>query len=1070
VIGEGGMGVVYRAEQAEPLCRAVALKVIKPGMDSDAVLARFDAERQALALMDHPNIARVLDAGATPAGRPYFVMELVEGVPVTDYCDTARLSPRDRLGLFLPVCAAVQHAHQKGIIHRDIKPSNVLVTVVDGRPVPKVIDFGVAKAVDPRRAAWTLFTRLGAVVGTPEYMSPEQAGAGPDVDTRTDVYSLGVLLYELLTGATPLDRETLRRAALDELLRRVREEEPPRPSTRLSATNDRLPSVAAVRATEPARLARLVRGDLDWVVMKALEKDRGRRYETPSAFARDLQRFLDGDPVEAGPPSRTYRLRRFARKHQAALATAAAFALVLTGATAVSAWEAWRAARAERSAERRLGEVRKANVATTAALTRAREAQEATGEALKQSEEDRDLADRVRGFLIMAFRSPDPDGQDGREIKVADLLGRAEQGLDDPRFTGSPKTRGELLEVLGEVNQGLGLNDRARVLFEKAHAARLAALGADHPDTVVSLANLAGAYIDDDKPAEAIRLCEEALERGTRAWRPDDPSFSPARANLARAYLRAGRVEEATRLFESALQRVEAHRGADPVHVIQIRSGLAEAYLATGRPGEAIRALDGPLREFERTLGLDHPAVVKARNNLATAYAKADRAADAARLLESVVRSEEARYGPDHPKTLVGRNNLALAYRALGRIDEATRLFESSLKAHEARYGLDHPETIVARNNLAAVYHSLRRLDRSVPLYEQGLRAQAAALGPDHPDTLFTQANLGVNYLEAGRPAEGARLLEDARRRARGRPAVLERLAVFVPELGAAYLATGRLGEAIRLLEPTLDLLESRLGPDHPATLSCLSNLAAAYWRAGRLDRSVVLFERAHRRCVSRFGPYHPETLKAQANLGINYRDSGRPAEGARLLEDALRGAADRPDVQAGLAWVRPEIAAAYVLSGRLADAESLYREALGQARQSFGPEDPQTAVALARLGHLLLKQARWSEAEPVLRASLSVCVKAELDAWRTLDIRSLLGGALLGQGRYAEAEPLVVSGYEGMKAREGTIPPVAMPRLTEAALRVVQLYESWGKPEQATAWKAKLGLDDLPADVFARP
>jgi serine/threonine protein kinase len=328
-LGEGGMGTVFLAEQSAPVRRRVALKVIKPGMDTAQVVARFEAERQALALMDHPNIAKVFDAGATPSGRPYFVMERVDGVPITRYCDDHRLSPRERLELFIPVCQAVQHAHQKGIIHRDLKPSNVLVAEVDGKPAPKVIDFGVAKAVDPGMTGRTAVTIAGALVGTPEYMSPEQAGAGPDVDTRTDVYGLGVLLYELLTGTTPIDRETLGRAALDEVLRRVREEEPPSPSTRLSGTGDRLPSVAAVRATEPARLARLVRGDLDWVVMKALEKDRARRYETAIGLARDLQRYLDGDPVEAGPPSRVYRMRKFARKHRVGLAAAGAVVLAL---------------------------------------------------------------------------------------------------------------------------------------------------------------------------------------------------------------------------------------------------------------------------------------------------------------------------------------------------------------------------------------------------------------------------------------------------------------------------------------------------------------------------------------------------------------------------------------------------------------------------------------------------------------------------------------------------------------------------------------------------------------------
>ena len=292
-IGEGGMGTVYMAQQTEPVKRLVALKVIKPGMDSRQVIARFEAERQALALMDHPNIARVFEAGTTDSGRPYFVMELVKGVPLTKYCDEHRLTPKDRLELFIPVCQAIQHAHQKGIIHRDIKPSNVLVASYDGRPVPKVIDFGVAKATGQQLTERTLITGLGAVVGTLEYMSPEQAELNQlDIDTRSDIYSLGVLLYELLTGSTPLEKKRLKEAALLEVLRVIREEEPPKPSTRLSTT-DEMPSVAANRGLEPKKLSGLVRGELDWIVMKALDKDRNRRYETASNFAADVAALLE---------------------------------------------------------------------------------------------------------------------------------------------------------------------------------------------------------------------------------------------------------------------------------------------------------------------------------------------------------------------------------------------------------------------------------------------------------------------------------------------------------------------------------------------------------------------------------------------------------------------------------------------------------------------------------------------------------------------------------------------------------------------------------------------------------
>ncbi len=310
-IGEGGMGVVYMAEQEQPVRRKVALKIIKPGMDSKQVVARFEAERQALAMMDHTNIARVFDAGTTESGRPYFVMELVHGVPITHYCDSNQLTPRERLELFIPVCQAIQHAHQKGIIHRDIKPSNVLVTMYDDRPVPKVIDFGVAKAIEQRLTERTLFTQYGVLVGTFEYMSPEQAEMNAfGVDTRSDIYSLGVLLYELLTGSTPIERIRLREAALGELVRLIKEEEPPRPSVRLSGSGD-LPKIAALRKTEPARLSKLVRGEVDWIVMKCLEKDRTRRYETANALARDVERHLKDEPVEACPPSAGYRLRKF---------------------------------------------------------------------------------------------------------------------------------------------------------------------------------------------------------------------------------------------------------------------------------------------------------------------------------------------------------------------------------------------------------------------------------------------------------------------------------------------------------------------------------------------------------------------------------------------------------------------------------------------------------------------------------------------------------------------------------------------------------------------------------------
>lgn len=405
-IGEGGMGVVYMAEQEQPVRRKVALKVIKPGMDSKQVVARFEAERQALAMMDHQNIAKVYDAGTTDSGRPYFVMELVHGVPITQFCDQNKLTPRERLELFVPVCQAIQHAHQKGVIHRDVKPSNVLVTMYDDRPVPKVIDFGVAKAVEQRLTERTMFTQFGTLVGTFEYMSPEQAEMNAfGVDTRSDIYSLGVILYELLTGTTPLERQRLREAALNELVRLIREEEPPRPSARLSSSGN-LPKIAAARKTEPARLSRLVRGEIDWIVMKCLEKDRSRRYDTANGLARDLERYLADEPVEAGPPSAGYRLRKYARKHRRLLTTAAAFGLLLLIGVVLSTWQAVRAMQAETLAR---SEAQRARTAAEAETDQRQRAQENEQRARASEAEARlTLTDMHTSHGLMAGERDDP--------------------------------------------------------------------------------------------------------------------------------------------------------------------------------------------------------------------------------------------------------------------------------------------------------------------------------------------------------------------------------------------------------------------------------------------------------------------------------------------------------------------------------------------------------------------------------------------------------------------------------------------------------------------------------------
>jgi serine/threonine protein kinase/Tfp pilus assembly protein PilF len=756
-IGEGGFGLVFVAEQQQPIRRKVALKVVKPGMDTYEVIARFEAERQALALMDHPNIARVLDAGATESGRPYFVMELVHGVSITDYCDKHRLAPRERLGLFMNVCHAVQHAHQKGIIHRDIKPSNVLVTLHDDRPTVKVIDFGVAKAIGGQLTEQTIYTRFAQMIGTPLYMSPEQAEmSSQDIDTRSDIYALGVLLYELLTGTTPFDRRRLAKASFDEVRRIIREEEPPKPSTRLSESGDTLPSIAASRHTEPAQLSKLVRGDLDWIVMKSLEKDRKRRYETANGLARDVERYLADEPVEASPPTAAYRLRKFARKHKTALATTAAFLLLLVTGTVVSVWQAIRATEAQHLADQHLIDLTKANADTTKALDDTKQAKERTERALTESNEERRLAEAVSEFLVDAFRKPDPE-KDGRALKVVDLLDQAVAKLDD-EFVGSPRIKGELLEALGRTYSGLGLTAKALPVLEKARALLQTTLGPEHRETLVCVNNLATVYLDAGRPAEAQQLVEQTLKLQKAKLGPDDPDTLTSMNNLALAYERQGRRSESLPLYEETLKLRKSQLGPDHSQTLISMNNLGEAYRHAGRLNDALPLIDQTHKLLKAKFGLDHPRTVTSMNNLAASYVEAGQREKALPLLEEALRLTKARLGPDHPDTIASINNLAVAYRYEGRIAQAILLFEEALRFNRVKLGPDHPHTLATMVSLGGTYQLNREHARAEPLLRECLAIRDKK-SPDDWLTNYTKCLLAGSLLGQKKFAEAEPLL-----------------------------------------------------------------------------------------------------------------------------------------------------------------------------------------------------------------------------------------------------------------------------------------------------------------------
>jgi serine/threonine protein kinase/tetratricopeptide (TPR) repeat protein len=709
-IGEGGMGTVWMAEQTQPVKRKVALKVIKPGMDSKQVLARFEAERQALALMDHPNIAKVLDAGTTESNRPYFVMELVKGVPLTKYCDEHRLTPNERLELFVPVCQAVQHAHHKGIIHRDMKPSNVLVCVYDGKPVPKVIDFGVAKATGQQLTERTLYTEFGVIVGTFEYMSPEQAVLDQlDVDTRSDIYSLGVLLYELLTGTTPLERKRLKQVAILELLRLVREEEPPRPSTRLS-TAEALPSIAANRGTEPKKLSGLMRGELDWIVLKALEKDRNRRYETANGFAMDLQRYLADEPVQACPPSAVYRLRKFVRRNKGPVLAAGLVVLALVGGIIGTALGLIEARRQRDTAQ-----------AAAVAETQAKETAE-----LREAE-TRAVLEFFESKIIAAARPEGQAGGLGWDVTLRKAL-EAALPFVNRTFPEQPLVEARLRFTLGTSFANLGEAKIANEQLERAYELFLKHRGPEHPDTLKSMSNLALTYAALGRQADALKLQEETLALMKTQLGPDDPATLGCMNNLALSYATLGRHADALKLQEETLALKKAKLGPDHPATLASMSNLAGDYSALGRHDEALKLCQETVALAKAKLGPNHRITFGSMDTLASIYNAAGRPLEAVKLYEETVALMKANLGPKHPGTLASMYDLANVYAALGRDAEAAKLHEEVLAKRQAKLGPDHSDTIASVIKLARLLASstdakVRTAGRAVELAKEAVES-----------------------------------------------------------------------------------------------------------------------------------------------------------------------------------------------------------------------------------------------------------------------------------------------------------------------------------------------------------
>jgi eukaryotic-like serine/threonine-protein kinase len=764
LIGEGGFGSVFMAEQEKPVSRKVALKIIKLGMDTHQVVARFEQERQALAMMDHPNIAKVFDAGATETGRPYFVMELVKGEPLSEYCDKNGLSVPERLELFAQVCQAVQHAHTKGIIHRDLKPGNVLVSSQDGKPSAKVIDFGIAKATASRLTEKTVFTEHKQIIGTPEYMSPEQAEGSLDIDTRTDVYALGVMLYELLTGSTPFSSKELRSAAYAEIQRIIREVEPPKPSTRLSQNTETIASVAAKRHTEPRRLGTIVRGELDWIVMKALEKDRTRRYETANGLAMDIRRYLAGEAVVAAPPSNAYRFKKFVKRNREMVSAGSAVAAALLIGVVAFAWQA-KVASDQRdiavAAQQAEAEQRKAaDAARAEAVAQQTKAQAQEAEARKQAA----IAEAVAKFQTDMLAAVDPGNvptdpvtkeQMRDKVTVMQAMQAAITALDAGSLKDQPLVEARVRDMIGNTLRALARYNDAEASLRTSLAIRRAAYPAGHPSIAIGLNNLANLLQSQDKLAEAESCYREALVIVRAAYSAEHAEIAMTLNNLATLLRLQGKLAAAEPLFREAI-------------------GIYRAVYPAG-----------------------HPNIAAGLNNLGLLLQDQNRVAEAEPLFREALAIRRAAHPAGHPDTATALNNLANLLALQNRLDEAEPLLREALGIFRAVHRAGHPDIAGAVNNLATLMQEQNRLAEAEPLAREALEISRAALPAGHPTIAYGANNLAALLQAQNKPVEAESLLREALQiRRTALPAGHPDIAVSLNNLARVQQGLGKSEEA----------------------------------------------------------------------------------------------------------------------------------------------------------------------------------------------------------------------------------------------------------------------------------
>ncbi len=884
-IGEGGFGVVFMAEQEQPVKRRVALKIIKLGMDTRQVVARFEQERQALALMDHPNIARVIDAGATATGRPYFVMELVKGEPIGEYCDRHSLSIDQRLALFEQVCRAVQHAHSKGIIHRDIKPSNILVGTQDGKPVAKVIDFGIAKATSSKLTDKTLFTEHQQVIGTLQYMSPEQAEGSLDIDTRTDVYALGVVLYELLTGSPPFDHQTMREALFSEMQRIIREVDPPKPSTRLHQSADMLATIAARRNVEPKRLGTLVRGELDWIVMKALAKERTRRYESAHGFAEDLRRYLSGEAVVAAPPSAAYRFRKVVARNRGLVLAGSAVALALLIGAIAFAWQA-SVARTERDhalvAQRAEAEQRTIADEQRSAAQRLQTVAESNATAEAKA---RKRAETTAVFVTDALKSSDPNYGGEQGITVAEAMQQAVKLLDEGSFRDEPDIEAHLRSLIAEIlhrngrvsdalplaerslelytqlapaagsrdvahllnqvatiQQDLGRLEAAEPLFVRALEMLRAIDPGDSNDVSMALNNLALVKSYRGRMAEAEPLFTESLEMKERLFPGDNEDVAMGLNNLANIRDNLNRRDEALALFERSLAMYDRLFDVHPQLAMSLYN-LGQQYISTGRLKDAQDNLERALAMYRQLFHGDHPHVARAIGGVGNIRRVMGRLADSETLHKEALAMKQRLFPGDHPEVAITLRHLAQVERENGDFVQAEANATSALEMRRRLLG-DHPETASALDMLANVELDAGKKKEAESVLAEALEMQRRLHPGDHADVARAMNTLAVVSVDLGDPAQAELLSRDALAMwQRLIPSDHIQVAVAHLQLGRVLMNAKKPAQAEPSFRAASEMARRVLGPDHRDVAVSLGRLARCLHALGRTDEERAAFE-----------------------------------------------------------------------------------------------------------------------------------------------------------------------------------------------------------------------------------